>query len=68
MGSDGATPIDWESVSSVRITLVMSTPENNTALKDQKYWLNGKEQSVGGKKIFRAFTTTIALRNKDLDS
>ncbi len=69
---------EWNSVSSVRLTLVLSTQENNTSVSTQSYWKadgtqvildgNGGNPSNSNKKIFRAFTTTIKLRNQGLDS
>ncbi len=69
-----STNDEWGQVSSVRITLVLSTEENNVATTTQSYWINGSLVTLDGnndnvnKKIFRAFTTTIKLRNKGLDT
>ena len=62
---------EWDQVSSIRLTLVLSTEENNVATTDQAYWVNGTSTNPAANddnKIFRAFTTTINLRNKGLDT
>lgn len=74
------TSSEWDKVASVRITIVLSTQENNIATTNQIYWENGikKTESTNttapntftnpNGKIFRAFTTTVNIRNQGLDS
>ncbi len=58
-------------VTSVRLSLLLSSVDNNLTSGDQKYWLNGELKTVAnnaniGKKLLRSFTTTIKVRNKGI--
>ncbi|MDZ4263261.1 MAG: PilW family protein, partial [Pseudomonadota bacterium] len=63
--------LDMKHVTSVRLSLLLSSVDNNLTSGDQKYWLNGELKTVAndknsGKKLLRSFTTTIKVRNKGI--
>jgi len=68
---------DWEDVSSVRLHLLLATPDKmRLAQQPQKYWF--PDSSTGeitlhtaadnDLRLFRSFTTTIQLRNKGFEA
>ena len=64
-----AAAVNMASVTSVRVTLVFNTLDNNVATTaQQQYWMNGAAVTVAAaanpnRRIFRAFSRTITLRN-----
>lgn len=66
-----ADTADMNKVTSIRLSLLFSTIDNNLASGDQNYWFNGERINVAvkdndNKKLYRAFTTTIKLRNQGI--
>ena len=61
-------PLDMSRVTSIRLSMLFSTIDNNLATGTQNYWFNGelKSKESSDKKLYRGFTTTIKLRNKGL--
>ncbi len=61
------TPLSpWELVVSVRLYIVLGSKDKNVTLKTPGYNLDGRTYSVNSpndKRLYRVFTTTIALRN-----
>lgn len=55
---------DWANVSSVRISLLARTIDNNIASQVLDYTYNGAEVTPTDRRIRRVFTSTIALRNR----
>jgi type IV pilus assembly protein PilW len=55
---------DWEQVTSVRISLLFASVEDNVATAEQGYYFNGQSARADDKRIRRAFTTTLGLRNR----
>ncbi len=71
VAADAATPPNMDRVTSVRLSLLLSSVDNNLTSGDQKYWLNGELKTVAnsansGKKLLRSFTSTIKVRNKGI--
>lgn len=54
---------DWQDVRSVRVSLLFASVENNVATAEQSYYFNGAMFQPEDKRIRRAFTTTLRLRN-----
>ncbi len=54
---------NWQSVVSVRISLLMQTTENNIASQPQPYTFNGTTVTPTDRRLRQAFTTVVALRN-----
>lgn len=63
---------NMKKVISVRLSLLFATTEKNLALGPQSYWFNGtvvtQPANTTDRRLFRAFTTTIKLRNKAIPS
>jgi|GEM_PF-2784516 len=62
-------PKPWNNVVSIRIYLIVGSEDKNTSYKAPGYTLDGNAYSVqtpGDKRLYRAFSTTIALRNIDV--
>lgn len=55
---------NWQSVVSVRISLLMQTTENNIASQPQPYTFNGTAVTPTDRRLRQAFTTVVALRNR----
>ncbi|MCQ8105218.1 PilW family protein [Methylomonas sp. SURF-2] len=55
---------DWNNVSSVRISLLARTIDNNIASQVLDYTYNGATVTPTDRRIRRVFTSTIALRNR----
>ncbi len=55
---------NWQSVVSVRISLLMQTTENNIASQPQPYTFNGTTVTPTDRRLRQAFTTVVALRNR----
>lgn len=67
----GTANLDMKRVTSLRISLLFSTIDNNLTSSDQNYWFNGELLKVEradntSKKLYRGFTTTIKLRNQGI--
>lgn len=58
---------NWQSVVSVRISLLMQTTENNIASQPQPYTFNGTTVTPTDRRLRQAFTTVVALRNLRLE-
>lgn len=67
-----ASATDMSKVVSLRLSLLFATMEENLALGPQSYWFNGalvtQPADTQDRRLFRAFTTTIKLRNKVIQS
>ena len=55
---------NWQSVVSVRISLLLQTTENNIASQPQPYTFNGATVTPTDRRLRQAFTTVVALRNR----
>ncbi|MCW5597848.1 MAG: PilW family protein [Nitrosomonas sp.] len=55
---------NWQSVVSVRISLLLQTTENNIASQPQPYTFNGTTVTPTDRRLRQAFTTVVALRNR----
>jgi type IV pilus assembly protein PilW len=67
----GTTGLDMNRVTSIRISLLFSTIDNNLASGTQSYWFDGSLVNLAttansNKKLYRSFTTTIKLRNQGI--
>lgn len=54
---------NWDNVFSVRISLLLGTAENNLVQTPQPYTINGVTTTPTDRRLYRVFTTTVALRN-----
>jgi type IV pilus assembly protein PilW len=55
---------EWRRVVSVRVSLLMSTIEDNVASKPMEYTYNGGTVTANDRRIRRVFTSTFYLRNR----
>jgi type IV pilus assembly protein PilW len=53
----------WRNVASVRISLLLGSPEDNVTAARQTYSFNGTKVTADDHRLHRVFTTTIGLRN-----
>jgi type IV pilus assembly protein PilW len=60
--SDSA--MDWDKVVSLRVAIVIATPEKNITSEPLSYSMFGKTVTPTDKRLRRVMTTTIAIRNK----
>jgi type IV pilus assembly protein PilW len=56
----------WEKVVSVRVTLLVQSPEDNVADAPQAYTFNGTPTTPTDRRLRHVFTTTINLRNQTI--
>ena len=54
---------DWDDVFSVRVSLVLRTAEDRLVDAPQPYIVNGETITPTDRRLYRVFTTTVALRN-----
>lgn len=54
----------WDQVVSLRISVLIRTPENNLVAAPQAYSFNGITVTPTDRRLRRVFTTTITLRNR----
>ena len=54
----------WNRVVSIRVSLLVRTPENNLVADPQPYTFNGVTVTPTDRRLRRVFTTTITLRNR----
>jgi type IV pilus assembly protein PilW len=62
--ADGTNPGCWTRVTSVRISVLMRTLDDNIALTPQSYLYNGQTVTATDRRMRRVFTAVIALRNQ----
>jgi type IV pilus assembly protein PilW len=64
--ADNVTAADWPNVISVRLNLLMRSIEENITTAPQTYTFNGASVTADSddKKLYRTYTTTIAIRNR----
>lgn len=55
---------DWSRVVSVRISLLLRSPEDNVVSAPQTYTFNDSEVTAADRRLRRVYTTTIGLRNR----
>lgn len=55
---------DWAQVVGVRLSLLVTTPEDNITSAAQTYQYNGTTVTAGDNRLYQVFTITIALRNR----
>lgn len=55
---------DWAQVVSIRLALLLRSPEDNLARQPQVYRFDGAEQTATDKRLRQEFETTITLRNR----
>ncbi|MBV1892361.1 MAG: PilW family protein [Gammaproteobacteria bacterium] len=67
-GTSDCTVLDFDQVVSVRISLLLHSNDNNLTPDNiaQTYVFNGASVLAGDSRLYRAVTTTIAMRNKVL--
>lgn len=67
-----AAQADMKKVVSLRVNLLFATIEKNLSPGPQSYWFNGalvtQAPNSADRRLFRAFTSTVKLRNKDIPS
>ncbi|MBI3772295.1 MAG: PilW family protein [Gammaproteobacteria bacterium] len=67
-----ANHADMKKVVSLRLHLLFTSLEKNLAPGPQSYWFNGamvtQPANTTDRRLFRAFTTTVKLRNKAIQS
>ena len=54
---------NWDNVFSIRVSLVLKTTEDLLTDTPQPYEINGVETTPPDRRLYRVFTTTVALRN-----
>jgi type IV pilus assembly protein PilW len=57
-------PSAWPRVVTVRISLLMSTLEDNVASARQTYQFNGQTTTATDRRVRRAYTSVVTLRNR----
>ena len=55
---------NWGLVTGIRISLLLQSVENNITTAPQPYFFNGTTVTPADRRLRRAFTTTIAVRNQ----
>lgn len=55
---------DWNQVVSVRINLLMASPDNNIVTSPQTYNYNAIAVNAPDRRMYQVFTTTIGVRNR----
>lgn len=55
---------DWNQVVSVRISLLMASPDNNIVTSQQTYNYNTAAVNAPDRRMYQVFTTTIGIRNR----
>jgi type IV pilus assembly protein PilW len=58
------TTADWKNVISVRMTIVVRSPEDYLTNTKMTYQVEGEDITAGDYRLYKVFTTTIALRNQ----
>ena len=56
--------VDWESVVSVRINLLMQSTEDNIASQPQTYTFNDTTTTPADRRLRKTYSTVVALRNR----
>lgn len=56
----------WDNVVSVRVTVLVQSPEDNVADAPQTYTFNGVTTTAADRRLRRVFTSTINLRNRTI--
>jgi len=64
VSADLLTPIQMEDVQSVRISLLVRSPDDNIVDIPQTYTFNGSLFTAEDRRLRKVYTTTIALRNR----
>ena len=65
---NGNPNFDWNNVVSVRVHLLLQTEEDNLATEKITYFYDGvSDNAANDWRLYRAFTTTVALRNRDME-
>lgn len=54
----------WPSVISIRVNLLVTTPDNNLVDTPQVYKFNGVSVTAADRRLYSSFTDTITLRNR----
>jgi type IV pilus assembly protein PilW len=55
---------NMDKVVSLRISLLIPTLEDNVSINNQTYTYNGTTTTAADKRIYRVYTSTVALRNR----
>ena len=55
---------DWTEVVSVRINLLMESIRDNVTDTPQSYTFNGSTVTAADKRLYKVFTSTVAIRNR----
>lgn len=55
---------NWNQVVAARISLLISSPENNVTTSAQTYNFNNVAVAAGDRRMYQVFTTTIGIRNR----
>jgi type IV pilus assembly protein PilW len=66
MTADAVTTANWPNVVSVRISLLVQSPEDNLVDAPQTYTFNGATTTPSDRRLRHVFTSTIGLRNRTL--
>lgn len=59
-----STAADWSAVVSARISLLVTTPDDNLVDKPQSYKFNGATATATDRRLYSSFTDTITFRNR----
>jgi type IV pilus assembly protein PilW len=66
MTADAVTTANWPNVVSVRISLLVQSPEDNLVDAPQTYTFNSVTTTPADRRLRHVFTSTIGLRNRTL--
>jgi len=66
MAADAVTTANWPNVVSVRISLLVQSPEDNLVDAPQTYTFNSVTTTPADRRLRHVFTSTIGLRNRTL--
>lgn len=55
---------NWSQVVAARISLLISSPENNVTTSEQTYKFNNASVGAGDRRMYQTFTVTIGIRNR----
>ena len=65
---NGNPDFAWRDMVSVRVHLLLQTEEDNLATEKITYFYDGvPDNTANDRRLYRAFTTTVALRNRDME-
>lgn len=56
--------LDWDQVVSIRLSLLVRSPEDHLTREPQTYYFDGAQHTASDRRLRQEFATTITLRNR----